>query len=103
MRKVIPLILLLTGCASQPEYCGVEYPPSPTPIYPPMYDIQPMLRSAYVSLQEARRLKQFAGDDRNLIRVINALLAYESASTSLIEAINTSPDASIRYNPWQIQ
>jgi hypothetical protein len=103
MKKLLlPYLALLTGCA---QYCGVEPGTGTygTPIYPPVYDVQPMRNAIYNATNEARKLKQFVGDDRNLIRVIWALEAYETANTDLLGAINTAPGATVTYTPWQMQ
>lgn len=102
MLKTLPVLaVLLTGCAT---YVGVDNPRplNPVPIYAPMYDTMPTKRAIDNARYEARKLKQFVQYDRNLIRLIWALDAYESASNDLMTAINTAPPATISYRPWQI-
>lgn len=100
-RTLLLITLLFTGCA---QYCGVEPGTGTygTPIYPPVYDVQPMRNVINAGAVQAQRLRQFAGNDRNLIRLIWALDAYEAANRDLLQAINTSPGATITYTPWQM-
>ena len=67
-----------------------------------MYDVKPAKIAIDRARYEARRLKQFVQYDRNLIRLIWALDAYETTSNDLMTAINTAPPATISYQPWQI-
>jgi len=98
MKKLLLLSILLSGCA---QYCGVEQPTSPTPIYPPMYDVQPLKQLLRQTQNEALRLEQFAKNDNNLLRLRWALEAYKYAAQDLYYAVETSPQATITYQPWQ--
>jgi len=102
MKKYITIAsILCSGCAT---YVGVDNPQplGPIPIYAPMYDVMPAKIAINKARCEAQRLKQFVHRDRNLIRLLWALDAYETASNDLMTAINTSPAATISYRPWQV-
>jgi hypothetical protein len=98
MKKyLVAVSILCSGCAT---YVGVDQPVNPVPIYAPLYDVYPAKIAIDKARFEARKLKQFVGHDRNLIRLIWALDAYEVASNDLMTAINTAPPATIPYQPW---
>jgi hypothetical protein len=102
MKKYLVIASILSsGCAT---YVGVDNPRplNPVPIYAPMYDTMPTKIAIDRARCEARKLKQFVYQDRNLIRLIWALDAYETASNDLMSAINTAPPATISYRPWQV-
>lgn len=102
MKKLllIPALALLTGCA---QYCGVEQPLSPTPIYPPMYDVRPLRNNLRAGIGQAQKLKAFSAHDNNLMRLNWALDAYNIACVNLLEALDTSNTATISYKPWQTE
>jgi len=99
---LLPVIVLLTGCA---QYAGVAEPGTGTygtPIYPPTFDIHPMRNVLQAGATESQKLMQFVGNDNNLIRLRWALERYQDATEGLYNAINTAPGASITYTPWQM-
>lgn len=100
MKKLLILSVLLTGCAQYYEPGTGTYG---VPIYPPTYDVQPMRNIANAGIVEAQKLRQFVGNDNNLIKLRWALESYESSSRDLIYAINTAQGATITYTPWQMQ
>jgi len=96
MRYTLLLIVLLTGCAIQPEYVGIDYPvttPYYTPTQPPLINYNTLNLQEHLrrSNDESQRLKDFASRSTN--------------RQDLIQAINNSQIANSRLNqllqnPW---
>lgn len=102
MRKTLLVIALAlnTGCATHVE---VKQPVSPTPIYPPLYDVKPLKHLLYQTQIEALKLEQFAKNSRGLMRLQWALEAYKFAAKDLYDEIQYAPPAQINYQPWQVR
>lgn len=99
MKKLLLLSILLTGCASiEPP----KEPTSPTPIYPPLYDVRPIRELLPQAQSEAKKLKQFVDRSGRMMRLQWALEAYLSAADELYNEIIYAPPAQVSYEPWQI-
>lgn len=99
MFKTLPILAaLLTGCA---QYAGVTQPVSPTPVYPPMYDVQPLKRLIQQTQIEALKLEEFVNNSDGLLRLQWSLERYKFAAKDLYYDIQTAPAAQISYQPWQ--
>jgi hypothetical protein len=101
MKKLLLLLpILLTGCAT---YVGVEQPTSPNPIYPPVYDVEPLKQLLYQTQTEAIKLEKFVKSmqSQNLINLERSLHSYKYSAKDLYDSIVNSPTASVNYTPWQ--
>lgn len=101
MKKLLLLsaFALLTGCA----YQGTPNPVSPVPIYPPLYDTQPLKQALHQSQIEALKFKRFVDDSGRMIRLQWALESYTAATKELYNEILSAPPAQVSYYPWQVQ
>lgn len=96
MRITLLLALLITGCVTSPEYCGIDYPtqsPNYTPTQPPLINYNTF--SLQTALQESQRqasdLQQFANLASNRNGLSQALINYQNANRNL---------NAILQNPW---
>lgn len=95
-RTLLITLLALTGCASYPEYVGIDYPvqsPNYTPTQPPLinYNTVPLQMALQESQRQAGDLQQFANMASNRNGMSQALLDYQNANRNL---------NAILQNPW---
>jgi hypothetical protein len=97
MKKYLLPSLLVAGCT---QYCGVD-PVSPTPIYPPLFDIRPLKQILEQSHPQAQKLKQFVENAGDMVPLQCAVDTYIMATQDLYYQINNTPTAQVQYRPWQ--
>lgn len=96
MKKLLLLLILLSGCTTYPEYVGIDYPvqsPYYTPTQPPLinYNTLPLRTALAESQRKAGELQQFANLTSNRNDMSQALLNYQNANRNL---------NAILQNPW---
>lgn len=87
MKKYL-LALLLSGCTTYPEYCGINYPTQPPLIN---YNTMPLQVALQESQYRASELQQFVSAASNRNDLSQALLNFQNANRNL---------NAILQNPW---
>jgi len=99
---LLPALALITGCA---QYAGTNNPQvlSPSPIYPPVYDVEPLKQLLRETQAEAIKLETFVKSmqSSNLINLERSLHSYKYSARDLFDSIVNTPTASVNYTPWQ--
>lgn len=90
------LALLLSGCATYPEYVGIDYPvqsPYYTPTQPPLISYSTQLLQEHLQRTDAEseKLKAFVQQSTNRRDLLNALIQSEQANRRLYQLLQ---------NPW---
>jgi hypothetical protein len=97
MKKILlALTLICSGCTSQIEYTGIDYPtqsPVYTPTQPPLinYNTLYLQQALQDSMRESERMKQFNLKSTNRQEVINRIEEFQVANRRLRELLQ---------NPW---
>lgn len=90
------LALFLSGCATYPEYVGIDYPvqsPYYTPTQPPLINYNTQYLQEYLQRTnaESEKLKAFVQQSTNRQDLLKALVESEQANRRLYRLL---------LNPW---